>query len=101
MENCIMTPIKDPAESIVLDFDFSTELAGIDSAVVAVAVHGAGTDPAVATMIDGAVQISGTHVLQRVKKDTGVNGVDYKWRCTATSGANVIVRSDVMPVRTL
>lgn len=92
-----MTPIKDPAESVVLEFDFSSEMSAIGSAVVSVAVHGSGTDAAVATIPDGAPQISGTSVLQRISN--GVAGVDYKLRCQATSGSDVLVRADVMPVR--
>ncbi len=95
-----MTPTRDPSESIILDFDFTGELTSIGSAVVTVSIYGTGVDPNVATMPDGAPSISGPHVFQRVKKDSGVAGVDYMWRCVATSGADVIVRSDVMPVRT-
>jgi hypothetical protein len=29
-----------------------------------------------------------------------VAGVDYKLRCAATHGSDVLVRADVMPVRT-
>lgn len=92
-----MTPIKDPSESIVIEFDFVEELAAIDSAVTAIAIHGSGVDPDVASMLDGALQISGTSVLQRVR--AGVPGVDYTLRCVATRGADVIVRADNMPVR--
>lgn len=93
-----MTPIKDPAESIVVEFDFSSEIAAVSSASVAVAIYGSGTDPDAATVLDGAAQISGTSVYQRVQN--GVHGVDYALRCLATSGSDILLRSDVMPVRT-
>lgn len=98
MENRNMTPIKDPAESIVLEFDFSSELGSVDSATVAVTVHGDGVDPSALSMIDGAVQISGASVYQRISN--GVAGVNYKLKCLAVSGSDIIARSDVMPVRT-
>lgn len=92
-----MTPIKDPAESIVLEFDFSSELAAVSSATVAVSVY-EGADATPAAMLDGAVQISGASVFQRI--EGGVAGVSYTMRCVATSGSDVLVRSDMMPVRT-
>ncbi len=46
----------------------------------------AGTDASPDDLLDGAPQISGTSVYQRVK--AGVSGCTYKLRCTATdSGA--------------
>ena len=92
-----MTPIKDPAESIVIHFDFSSELTAIDTAAMSVAICGDGADPAIADIRDGPHQISGTSVLQRV--GLGVAGVNYTMRCVATRGDDVIVRSDIMPVR--
>lgn len=88
---------KDPAESVVVQFDFATELAAIGSAVTTIAVHSGGTDPGVATMLDGAPQISGASVLQRVRG--GLHGLSYTLRCVATSGATVLVRAGVMAVR--
>lgn len=92
-----MLPDKDPAESVVLQFEFDGELVAIDAATVTVEVLD-GLDPAVATMLDGALQIQGTSVLQRVS--AGVDLVNYKLRCTATHGVNVRVRAAVLPVRT-
>ena len=92
-----MTPIKDPAESVVVEFDFTDELSTIDSATVTVAVFGTGTDPDMAAMVDGAVQISGSSVLQRIKG--GVSGLAYTLRCVAVGGSDIRVRADTMPVR--
>lgn len=93
-----MTPVKDPAESIVVTFDFSSEMSSIDSAITAVSVLADGVDPAVAAMLVGAPQVSGTNVLQRVA--AGVHGNNYKMRCVAVHGDDVLVRADIMPVRT-
>ena len=89
-----MTPVKDPAESIVVTFDFSSEMSSIDSATTAVSVLADGVDPAVAAMMVGAPQVSGTNVA------AGVHGNNYKMRCVAMHGDDVLVRADIMPVRT-
>lgn len=90
--------VKDPAESVVVTFDFSSELASVGGAVVSVLVLGDGVDPDVGAMADGALQISGATVLQRIS--SGIHGLDYKLRCVATTGSDVIVRADTLPVRT-
>lgn len=91
-----MLPDKDPAESIVLEFNFAGELSAVDSATVAISVN-AGRDGGASTMPQGAPQIAGTSVFQRVS--LGVAAVDYSVRCVATRGADVRVRKDVLPVR--
>lgn len=93
-----MIPIKDPAESVVIEFDFSKELSSIDSAEVEVYIHGDGIDRTVpSNLIDGTHVITGTSVYQRVSG--GISGVDYRMKCIAVSGNDVIVVSDVMRVR--
>lgn len=90
---------KDPAESVIVDFDFSSELDAIDSATVSISIMGDGVDPDVASMLDGTHQISGTHVCQRVH--LGVDLVSYKTRCVASkTGGNTIARAKVLAVRT-
>ena len=60
-------------------------MAAITSATVTVQLL-AGTDSTPEDLLDGAAQISGTSVYQRVK--AGVSGCTYKLRCTAAnSGA--------------
>ena len=93
-----MNPVKDPAESVVVQFDFTGELTSITGATTSIAIHGPGADPGIGTMLDGPLQISGASVFQRVR--AGVHGLDYNLRCEATSGATVIVRAAVMMVRT-
>lgn len=92
-----MSKIKDPGESVVIDFDFSSELSGVDSATVAVSVY-TGTDPAPAAVLEGPLQILGKSVLQRV--GGGVSGVSYKLRAVATKGSDKIVRTDILEVKT-
>lgn len=93
-----MTPIKDPAESVVIEFDFKGEMSSISTATVSASIHGYGIDTNVASMLDGSPQVlAPSKVLQRVRN--GVAGVNYKLRCVASSGNDVIVRAGVMPVR--
>lgn len=90
---------KDSGESVIVDFNFSSELDTIDSAAVSISIMGNGVDPNVSSMLEGAYQISGNHVYQRVKG--GVDMVSYKLRCVATKiGGDTIVRAKVMAVRT-
>lgn len=89
-------PEKAPAESVVVQFEFSDELVAIDSAVVSIAVRD-GADPAAAAMLVGALQIQGASVLQRV--GAGVDQVNYLLRCVATHGEDVRENSAMLPVR--
>lgn len=89
-----MKKIKSTVESVVLRFDFSSELDGIDTAVVAVSIYGAGTDPDVASFLVGSPQISGTNVFHRIAG--GRKGLKYQVRCTATRGSDVILRKDII-----
>lgn len=88
---------KDPAESVVLEFDFSGELDAITGASVVVSVA-AGIDPLAADVLDGAHQIAGRSVLQRFHG--GVSGARYKFRAVATDGEDTIVRAGIAAVRT-
>lgn len=88
---------KDPAESVVLGFDFSSELDAIDSVVVSISVY-SGADPAAAGMLSGAPQIAGAIVYHRVAG--GEPGVRYKVRAVATKGDDVIVRAGIFAVAT-
>lgn len=92
-----MSKIKDPGESVVIDFDFSSELSAVDSAVVGISVY-AGADATPAAVLDGPMQILGKRVLQRVSG--GVSGTSYKLRAVATRGSDVIVRTDILEVKT-
>jgi hypothetical protein len=103
-------PNKDPDEIINLSFDFTDELgaATIDSKTLAVVVR-LGTDPAAASMLNGAAQsatwtdtkLSPTTrvgVIQQIK--LGVAECNYSVRCVATlSDTRVLVRGAILPVR--
>lgn len=92
-------PSKDPAEIITVTFDFSDEIgaATISSTDVTITVAN-GTDPAVASMLNGAEVVSGALVYQSVM--LGVNGNNYVPRCEATlSDGRVLVRAALLPVR--
>lgn len=92
----ILLPVKDPAESVVVEFVF-TELDSAPSmAAVSIAPIGA-ADPDAAAMLDGAAQVAGASVFQRVK--AGLSGVSYKLRCEATRSDDVRVIAAVLPVK--
>lgn len=91
-----LLPEKDPAESVVVEFDFYGELTAPTIATLSVTpINGA--DPAAASMLDGSYQISGASVLQRIK--LGVDKLNYKLRCEAAQGGDVRVRAAILPVR--
>lgn len=92
----ILLPVKDPAESVVVEFVFAELDSAPSLAAVSIAPIGA-ADPAAAAMLDGTGQIVGTSVFQRVK--SGLSGVSYKMRCAATRGDDVRVIAAVLPVK--
>lgn len=92
----ILLPVKDPAESVVVEFVFAELDSAPSLASVSIAPIGA-TDPSAAAMLDGAAQIVGASVFQRVK--SGLSGVSYKLRCEATRGDDVRVIAAALPVR--
>lgn len=87
---------KSPEESVVVQFDFSSELPSVTSAVVSVQIHGVGADPALSSFIQLAPQIVGASVLQRISG--GVLGVRYRIQCIATKGADIIKRRGIIHV---
>lgn len=94
-----MKKIKDPGESVVLEFDFSSELSAIDSVALTATIYGDGTDPALGTFFDGASQISGKKVFQRIS--AGVRGIAYKVKAIGTHGSDKIARRDIIYVEEL
>lgn len=98
----ISWPTKDPSESLVREWDFSSRLnAGetISGVVVAVSLL-AGADPNPATMLLSAATIAGGVVSQPVRG--GVHGAAYKFRCVATlaPSGRVLVLAATLQVRT-
>lgn len=92
-------PDKDPEESVVVEFDFSNELTGIDSVVLAVSSVGGIADPTPATLLQGTPQITGATVLQRIRG--GVSGARYKLRAVAVRGDDIVALAGVLSVRTI
>ena len=79
---------KDPAEAYAVEFKFDRVLASIVSATCTVSLLG-GTDASPDALLNGAAQISGTSVYQRIK--SGETGCTYKLRCEATDGTETYV----------
>lgn len=92
-----MLPVKDPEESVVMEFDFSDDLPEVLSAIVSITVED-GEDLNFTSILDGSAQIKGTSVYQRLSH--GVHEVLYKVRCEASYGVNVAVQSDLLYVKT-
>ena len=88
---------KDPAERFAVSFDFSAELTTITGATVTVQTL-RGTDVAPENVLDGAAQIDGAKVLQRIK--AGQHKCTYKLRCEATDGVETWVITQALPVVT-
>lgn len=80
---------KDPEEAYAIEFDFSSVLSSISTAECSA------SDSAI---LNGAPQISGTSVRQRVYQ--GESGVDYPIRCKASDGIETYVLVATLPVRT-
>jgi hypothetical protein len=95
-------PAKDPAERVLLLFDFGAEMPAGDTvatALVAVEAVVAGQD-ATPAVLDGGPTASGQAVLQWVI--AGVEAASYRLRCTATTAqGRVLVLRAVLPVRTV
>lgn len=95
-------PIKDPAEVVIISFDFSAELVTesiTGSPTVACTVH-KGMDTSPGAVIYGAPAVVGQTVMQTVC--AGIDVVDYKLRALiTTSGGRTLVLSGILPVRVL
>lgn len=93
----INLPAKHPSEAFTLTFDFTRLTTGIDSASVSISVDSAGMDASPEAMLDGAAQIIGTTVLQRVRG--GVDLANYFFAATAVSGLDIWSAEALLPVR--
>ena len=91
----ILAP-KDPAASLVLDFDFAGELQAVDSAALSVTLVN-GPDPAPWTIMDGAKTLSGAIVSQRISG--GLDKCNYKINAVARQGSEIRALAAVVPVR--
>jgi hypothetical protein len=91
---------KDPAESLVITWDFSTisGVTAVSAPVPAVSVL-KGSDANPATMLSGSPSIQGAKVLQRIVG--GISGCVYEMRCQADAqDGNRYVISEELPVQT-
>lgn len=95
-------PSKDPAEVLVVTFDFSSEVDSGES-ISAAQVYAEvvfGTDPIPTAVLSGSPSVAGGAVLQAV--NGGVDGAVYGVRCVATLSptGRVLVLAANLPVRT-
>ena len=88
---------KTPAESVVIEFDFSAELDMITSAIMTIRALGTGTDPLASAVLVGPHQVVGASVLQRVAG--GVSHVNYELICVATHGSDIRELAGLLRVR--
>lgn len=88
-------PVKHPLENFPVEVDFASDTASIATAAVSISVY-LGTDPNPAAVLVGALQISGSKVLQRVA--AGILGVQYLLRTTCSDGTNTWVDERILPV---
>ena len=89
---------KDPAEKIVVTFDFEALAATVSAPVVSVELAGGVTDATPAAILSGSPNVSGAKVLQLVIG--GVANADYRLRCQVDDGSERFVVADTLKVRT-
>lgn len=95
----ILDTTKDPSETIPITFDFTRLLGArtISTKTVTASVW-RGTDGNPSATISGSASESGGIVTQKVTG--GIDGVDYRYRCSATlSDGDVLVLGAVLAVR--
>lgn len=95
---------KDPAEKVVLTFDFSDELAAGEtlSGPITVSVSVAfGTDPMPGDIINGSAAYDGDQLTVMQPVHGGVNGCDYYIKAVAgtTNPNKTLARAGILPVR--
>ncbi|GBL46218.1 hypothetical protein SFMTTN_2031 [Sulfuriferula multivorans] len=87
---------KHPSEAFALEFDFSRLTTSIDSATIAITVV-AGVDASPAAVLDGAAQIVGAVVYQRIR--AGVDMTNYFFEANGVSGLDKWSIEALLPVR--
>lgn len=90
---------KDPAEVLVLAFEFASLTDTPSAPVVTVTRHAGAADADPSAILSGAATVSSTKVLQKVAG--GVADTDYLLRCQvdAPDGSRYVL-AGVLPVRT-
>jgi hypothetical protein len=92
--------VKDPAEKVVISFDFSAITSPISGAVLVIKEKGTEIDLS-GTMFSGVSQTTGNIVKQMVQG--GESGKQYDIRCQvdiAATGERFVAK-DTLPVKTL
>lgn len=87
---------KDPADVIVVEFDFAPATAIDGTPTVAVTLI-EGTDATPGAILSGGVTVAGGIVRQRLQG--GVDGALYGLKCTAQVGSDVFTVEALLPVR--
>lgn len=90
--------VKDPDESVLVLFDFRLIAASVSAAQVRITRFSGAADATPASLADGAPQIEGPRVYQRVT--AGVDACTYHLECevTAPDGSRFVV-AGLLPVR--
>jgi hypothetical protein len=87
-----LLPETDPRENPVLEFDFDGDLESITTVVLNVTPSGV-------DLLDGAHQVVGAIVYQRIKRGVALANTNYHIDCEATDGVNYRVRAAIIPMR--
>ena len=96
--------IKDPGESIELEFDFENGLAAdetlVSTPVIEVRVA-LGVDPTPLAILNGSGQFNATAKRAIVPITGGLAGVDYdiKVSCSTSNPKKILVWNGILPVR--
>lgn len=89
---------KDPAEKVLLAFDFAHLTSAVLTPVFTVTRKAGADDPSPGSILDGSAVTSGSKAVQMVRG--GVDGTDYLIRCSVTDGSGqLFVMVGTLPVR--
>jgi hypothetical protein len=89
---------KDPAEKVVVTFDFSALSNSVSAPTVTSEYKSGPADSSAAAMISGSPTVTGGKVLQLVIG--GQAGTDYNLRCQVDAGSERFVLADTLKVKT-
>lgn len=92
-------PIKDPAEIITVEFDFSALSANVSDPVITVQASYGKDDPSASAMLSGVPSVTGAEVRQKIIG--GQAGTTYTLRCVADAAdGSRYVLTAALPVET-
>jgi hypothetical protein len=88
---------KDPEETVLLRFYFDNIISAIDTVeAMELSLYSGTTDVDMAAMLVGTPTISVAQVMQLVQG--GVDGNEYKLRCTVNSGDETYLAAVILPI---